>query len=92
MLGHLTTAVPARHAADISGVVPTASQIGGSIGVAGFGSLYLALATSDGAGHAFAVTTLALGATALLATLPAYVANHRPGAIDTEPARLTPLS
>src|SRR5262249_46747853 len=33
LLGHLTSAVPARHAPDISGVFTTTGQLGGSIGV-----------------------------------------------------------
>jgi MFS family permease len=76
LMGHLTGAVPSRHAPDISGAVSTASQIGGSIGVAGFGSLYLAVAGGHAAGHAFALTTLAFCATVLLATIPAYLAMH----------------
>jgi MFS family permease len=78
LMGHLTSAVPSRHAPDISGAVSTTSQIGGSIGVAGFGSLYLAVADGHGAGHAFALTTLAFGSTALLAAIPAYLAMHLP--------------
>lgn len=42
LIGHLTNAVPERYAPDISGVATTALQIGGAIGVAAFGSLYLA--------------------------------------------------
>jgi hypothetical protein len=60
------------------GAVSTTSQIGGSIGVAGFGSLYLAAAGGHAAGHAFALTTLAFGATALVATIPACLAMRLP--------------
>jgi MFS family permease len=78
LMGHLTSAVPSRHAPDISGAVSTTSQIGGSIGVAGFGSLYLAAVGAHAAGHAFALTTLAFGATALVATIPACLAMRLP--------------
>jgi predicted MFS family arabinose efflux permease len=70
MIGHLTSSVPTRCAPDISGVSTTVLQIGGAVGVAAFGSLYLAEAAGGGAGparHAFAVTCLVLGATALVA-------------------------
>jgi hypothetical protein len=73
VLGHLTSAVPARHAPDISGLFTTTSQIGGSVGVAGFGSLYLATAATGG-GHAFALTAGAMAAVALLAVIPARLA------------------
>ncbi len=71
MLAHLTSAVPAGHAPDINGVFTTTAQIGGSIGVAGFGSLYLATASGGGGGRGFGVTALALAVTALLGTVPA---------------------
>lgn len=84
LIGHLTDAVPVRHAADISGVITTTSQLGGSIGVAALGSLYLAGAATDTPGHAFAVTTLCLGVIAMIVTLPAYLTTHGRGI--TEPA------
>jgi hypothetical protein len=43
LIRHLTTAVPAEYAADISGVSTTALQVGAAIGVAAFGTLYLSL-------------------------------------------------
>jgi MFS family permease len=79
MISHLTSAVPDRNAPDISGASTTTLQIGGALGVAGFGSLYLALVSGQGrvgAGHSFAVTTLALGGTALLAAVVGYVGTH----------------
>ncbi len=86
LTGHMTGAVPARHAPDISGVSSTLMSIGGSIGVAAIGSLYLALARTGTpaahgaaiAAHAFAVTTVALAALGVLATLAAHRAT-RPG-------------
>jgi len=64
LIGHLTSAVPAPYAPDTSGVATTTLQIGGPLGGAAFGSLYLSLAAPAGptqATHAFAVTSLTLG-------------------------------
>jgi MFS family permease len=79
LMGHIMGAVPARFAPDISGVTSTTTQVGGALGVAGFGSLYLALAATPGAahaGHAFGLTSLAFAAAAALATVGAYLATH----------------
>lgn len=75
----LTNSVADDYAPDIRGVSTTTLQIGGAIGVAAFGSLYIALAASpspSGASHAFAITTVALGMTALTAAIAAYLATH----------------
>jgi uncharacterized protein (TIGR03086 family) len=82
LIGHLTGAVPAGYAPDISGVTTTTLQVGGAIAVAAFGTIYLSLAHPVGAapgGHAFAVTSLALAATALTAAAAAYLATHARG-------------
>jgi hypothetical protein len=60
-------------------------QIAGAVGVAGGGSLYLALASGAGAGaarHAFAVTTLALAAAALVGMVVAYAATRPASAVS----------
>lgn len=47
--------------------------------MAGFGTIYLSLASHPGptdAGHALAITSRALGATALAATIAAYLTTH----------------
>ncbi len=78
LIGHLTTAVPTDYAPDISGVSTTTLQVGGALGVAALGTLYLSL-TPTGAGaatHAFAVTTAAFAAIALLAAAMAHHATH----------------
>lgn len=78
LIGHLTTAVPTDYAPDISGVSTTTLQVGGALGVAALGTLYLSL-TPTGAGaatHAFAVTTAAFAAIAILATAMAHHATH----------------
>jgi hypothetical protein len=86
LLGHVTSTASPQHAPDISGVSSTTSQIAASIGVAGFGTLYLALAGHrHSPGHAFGITALAFGVTALLATIPTYLATRRP--TPTEPER-----
>jgi MFS family permease len=71
LIAHLSNAVPPRYAPDISGVSSTLMQIGGTVGVAAFGTLYLGLA-ADGATHAFAVVTAAFAGAALLAAAAAY--------------------
>ena len=75
LAGRMTAAVPSRYASDISGVSSTVIQIGGSIGVAAIGALYLSLSHHHAA-HAFAVTALALCGLALLASVSAYRATR----------------
>lgn len=92
LIGHLTSAVPDRYAPDISGVATTTLQIGGAIGVAAFGSLYLSLAAPTGptqAAHAFAVTSLTLGATAAAAATAAYLTTHSHGVGRRQPSTHT---
>jgi len=78
LIAHLTNAVHADHAAEISGVSTTATQIGGAIGVAAIGTLYLSQSQAGAAHatHAFAVTALALAAVAMLATAIAHQATR----------------
>jgi MFS family permease len=79
MLGHLTNATPARYAPDISGVSTTTLQIGGTLGVAAIGTLYLSVAadhSAAAASNAFALTTLVLGGVALAATGAAWLATR----------------
>jgi MFS family permease len=77
LVGHLTDAVAPRYAPDISGVSTTVMQIGGAVGAAGFGTLYLALA-GRGATTAFAIVAAGLAAVALLAGVAARVATRSP--------------
>jgi MFS family permease len=75
LIAHLTATVPVHYAADISGVSATIMLIGGAVSIAAFGTLYLGLA-----GHptsAFRVTTTALAAAALTASLTAYRAARQ---------------
>lgn len=81
LLTHLTNSTPARYAPDISGVATTTMQIGGAVGVAAFGGVYLTLAAPAGpapAAHAFGVTSFTLAAVGLVATAAAYLATRRP--------------
>jgi MFS family permease len=79
ILAHLTTAVPPGYAPDISGVTSTTAVIGGAIGVACFGTLYLSLAHAGEADatRAFAVTTASFAAAAGVAAVAARRATRR---------------
>jgi hypothetical protein len=61
LAARLTTVVRTEQAADLSGLVLTASLVGQVVGVAVFVGIYLSAATQDSA-HALALTTVALGA------------------------------
>ncbi|WP_181796688.1 MFS transporter [Streptomyces sp. WELS2] len=64
--------VPAANAADASGVLTTVNQLGQVIGVAAYGSVYLALASGTGGpSHAAFTTSLAMAAGAAVAALVA---------------------
>jgi MFS family permease len=100
LIGHVMNAVEARFAADVSGVSSTLSQLGGAIGVAGIGSLYLAIAR-DGdparATHAAAIAIAAMAAVSLVAALAAYRATRprapiagRTASTDMDTAREQP--
>jgi hypothetical protein len=56
-----------------------AGQIGGALGVAALGTLYLSQSRTGAAhaGHAFALTTAALAATAMVAAAIAHQATRR---------------
>jgi len=85
LLGHVMGAAPHQHAPDISGVSATATQIGGSLGVAGFGTLYLTSAHTHSPGHSLGITAVALSATALVASIPTYLATRRRRPQDEAP-------
>jgi MFS family permease len=79
LIAHLTNAVPQRYAPDISGVSTTTLQIGGALGVAAFGAVYLSLAGTPGpaqATHAFGVTTASFCGAAVLAAVGAWLTTH----------------
>lgn len=73
--------VPSRYAADVSGLVSTVLQLFAVVGVAGFGSLYLALTTTTGPApsvRAHALLSLVFAVTALVATLAARRSTAMP--------------
>jgi MFS family permease len=79
VLAHLTGAVSSRHAPDMSGLFNTTIRLGGVIGVAVFGSAYLAMAPQPGpqaAIHGFAVIAFAFAATALAGAVAAYLSTR----------------
>ncbi|MDN3356195.1 MFS transporter [Actinomadura sp. DC4] len=77
-LGRLTSALPARYAPDVSGLVNTTAQLSAMVGVATFGTLYLAMAGRPA--HAFTVVMAAFAATALVAAVSAHAAGRAVGA------------
>jgi MFS family permease len=83
----MTAVIPSRYAPDMSGLITTAAQTAGVIGIATFGTAYFSLVPQRGddiASHAFAVLTAGFAVTALLATIAAYRSSHPSTA--TEPA------
>jgi hypothetical protein len=80
LIAHLTGAVSARYAPDVSGVTTTTMQIAGALGVAAFGTVYLGLASDGAATEAFAVVTAGFAAIAVLAAGLAAGAT-RPAAV-----------
>ncbi|WP_372507063.1 MFS transporter [Actinomadura madurae] len=83
-LGRLTAAVPARHAADLSGLVNMNFQLAGVAGIAVFGTLYLGV--PGGHAHALTVVLLGFGATALAAAAASF-AGHRASRRDGQGSR-----
>jgi MFS family permease len=80
LIGQLTTEVERDLAPDLSGVLSTNSEVFSAIGVATFGTLYLALVRTDSgesAVHALRWVTIALGASAFLAAGAARRATTR---------------
>src|SRR5205807_2128818 len=76
-LALLTGAVTSRYAPDISGLFNTTARVGGVMGIAVFGTLYLGLAPRGGeqaSVHGFALVALALAATSLAAAATAALA------------------
>ncbi|WP_326690317.1 MULTISPECIES: MFS transporter [unclassified Streptomyces] len=65
LIAHMTSAVPGRYAADLSGVISTNGQISGALGVAALGSWYLALASGGAAAAAHALQWVVAGFAAL---------------------------
>jgi hypothetical protein len=82
----MTAAVPSRYAPDMSGLITTAAQTSGVVGIATFGTVYFSLVSLPGpdiASHSFAILTAGFAVTALLATMAAYQSSH--GSAATKP-------
>lgn len=78
MLTRLTGMVTSQQAADISGLFNTTTRVGGVIGTAAFGTVYLTLAPTPGqAIHGFAALNLMLAATAFAAGCLAALSIRR---------------
>ncbi|MFE4716458.1 MFS transporter [Streptomyces sp. NPDC056728] len=69
-LARLTDSVEARYAPDVSGLFNTTLQVGGTLGVAVFGTVYLNLVTRSGTPHdAFTITNAILAAVSVAASV-----------------------
>jgi len=71
MTAQLSAIVAPEHVPDLSGILATAPPLAAVVGIATFGSLYLALTAAGGAAnamHAFAIVNGAFAVTALTAT------------------------
>lgn len=82
----MTAAVDSRYAPDMSGLITTAAQTCGVIGIAIFGTVYFSLVPQPGpdiASHAFAILTTGFAVTALLATIAAYRSSHTSTATES---------
>ncbi|MEU6407088.1 MFS transporter [Streptomyces sp. NPDC046985] len=85
----LTSSVTGEYAAEVSGLFNTTIQVGGSLGVAVFGTVYLDLALNadrSSAIHAFTTLTALLAATVAVAAVLAQVALSRPRTSADSPA------
>jgi len=77
-LASLTESVEIRHAPEVSGIFNTTLQIGGTLGVAAFGTLYLTLLRNGSLPtSAFFVTSVALAVLSALAGLMFALANRQ---------------
>jgi MFS family permease len=91
LMTHMTANVPASNATDLSGLIPTNTQLAGVVGVTVFGAGYLALATRS-PGEAFAAVTVAFAVTSGLAAAAAHrstttavsVGGHEDGTSNLE--------
>ncbi|MGW6318122.1 MFS transporter [Streptomyces sp. NPDC055099] len=79
-LAHLTESVEPQYAPDVSGLFNTTLQVGGTMGVAIFGTVYLALAEhSDTAHGAFGTTNMVLAIVSVAASGLVFLAGRTGG-------------
>jgi MFS family permease len=89
-IADMTNSVADRFAADMSGLINTASQLSGAAGVALFGTLYLSITPEGGfdqARPAFEIVSLGFAAVALLASGAGYAAFARRAVPAPAPSR-----
>ncbi|ANY10398.1 actinorhodin transporter [Pseudonocardia sp. HH130630-07] len=75
LIGQMTSVLPGRHAADLSGVISTNAQLCGALGVAVFGGGYLFLngpGSAESAARALQAVLAAFVVTSLLSAFAAY--------------------
>jgi MFS family permease len=100
LVAHALVRVPLTSAADASGLLTTAMQLGQAVGVAAFGSLFLTLDSRAGrpaavSGHAISVTlawAALVTAVAVLAVVPLTRTVLAARRASTAPPRLPPIS
>ncbi|MGW5277968.1 MFS transporter [Streptomyces collinus] len=81
-LAHLTESVEAAYASDVSGLFNTTLQVGGTMGVAVFGTVYLALTDHTGTAHAaFGTTNAWLAAVSVAAAALMSLAGRPAGRV-----------
>ncbi|WP_229871623.1 MFS transporter [Streptomyces longisporoflavus] len=79
-LAHLTESVEPEYAPDVSGLFNTTLQVGGTMGVAVFGTVYLALAEHTGTAHgAFGTTNAVLAVVSVAASGLVFLAGRTGG-------------
>jgi MFS family permease len=84
LANQLTSTVAAEHAAEVSGLIITASLVGQVLGVAAFVDVYFS-ALPHGSASALALTTAVLAAALLPTAACAVAASRRPGVLEREP-------
>ena len=67
LIGVITSSLGPDDASDASGLIGTASQLGGVVGVAGLGTLYFARSDGSTPGHAYAAVGIACAVAAVAA-------------------------
>jgi MFS family permease len=86
ILAFLTESVGPRYAADVSGLFNTTLQVGGAIGVAVIGTLYLHYLTQGTPAHAFTTTSAVLAVVSAASFVLIIVAVHtRPSPTGPRP-------
>jgi MFS family permease len=87
VLGQLTEAAGPKYAPDISGLFNTTLQVGGTMGTAVFGTVYLAFLAQHTPHNAFSMTSAALAVVSVASSVLITLAlNAKPNAARHKPA------